>query len=197
VTITYPDNRTRLGHEKTVFDEHRALAEQIDAVCCSLARTPQDTEEAIVTLQDLLKMAKAHFQNEEIIMAASNFAGRLSHQRDHAYLIQGLRGFIGLLADETVPVSPATRGNFRSWLTSHEKKYDNALLEFMTNPRCSPLKSERSAVGGSPRFVSARRIAGTGRSTTVSALLLRRLQSRRLRKKLAGALFIVNEKIDR
>jgi hemerythrin-like metal-binding protein len=179
MTITYPDNRTRLGHEKTIFDEHRALAEQIETVCSALARTPQDSEEAIVTLQDLLKMAKAHFQNEEIIMAASNFPGRLSHQRDHAYLIQGLRGFIGLLANETVPGSPATHGNFRHWLTYHEKKYDNTLLEFMTNPTCSPLKSERSAVGGSPRFVSARRIAGTGRPTTVSVMLPLRLQSRR------------------
>lgn len=129
---TYQHHSTNNKPEKTILDQHRALAEQIDIVCRALGKAPLDARQVTVALQELLKVTKAHFEHEENIMAINNFPGRLNHERDHAYLLQGLRDFISSIVDETIPVTPAFDAYLRSWLIYHVKKYDDTLQEFIT-----------------------------------------------------------------
>jgi hemerythrin-like metal-binding protein len=85
--------------------------------------------------QELLEIAKAHFQHEEAIMAKNEFPGLIFHKRDHDYLIKSLNDFTWSLSHGTVPLSADTGVNLRSWLTYHVKKYDDAYVEFMEPAR--------------------------------------------------------------
>jgi hypothetical protein len=66
-----------------------------------------------------------------MLMEMSNFSGRVNHERDHAYLVSGLSEYIGILVDETEPVSPALGEYLKSWLIYRERKFDHPLLESM------------------------------------------------------------------
>ena len=127
--LSSPAGKAFPALEQTIFEEHQALALQIDAVCRALSKVPLNASEVVSALQDLLKITKAHFSHENMLMETSNFCGRLNHERDHDYLLKALSEYIGFVVDETVSVSPALGEYLKSWLIYHERKFDHPLLE--------------------------------------------------------------------
>jgi hemerythrin-like metal-binding protein len=126
--------------ERSVTDEHAALAEQIKRVATEIdviwqaAASPaalRDVSQLIASLRELLKIAQLHFEHEERLMAQNNYPGLLSHKRDHEYLIRGLADFTSALVNETVKVSQSIPDNLTSWLSFHAKKYDDGYQEFI------------------------------------------------------------------
>ncbi|MBO0734857.1 MAG: hypothetical protein J2P49_11205, partial [Methylocapsa sp.] len=107
--------------EKTIREQHQALAGQVDVVCRAFGRTPRNKGEAVAGLHEMLSLAKAHFRYENVLMKITGFSGRPDHERDHAGLIYGIRGFIGILAGECVPVSLAPGEHLKNWPLYHEQ----------------------------------------------------------------------------
>ena len=143
MSISLEDRNTYQEHRKLIVAEHYILAESIDDVSEQIDiyfRTTAnpilyDVRWIVVVLQELLEIAKAHFQHEEAIMAKSEFPELIFHKRDHDYLIKSLNEFTWSLSHGTVPLSADTGVNLRSWLTYHIKKYDDAYVEFMEPAR--------------------------------------------------------------
>jgi hypothetical protein len=50
-TITAPAAKTFLAFEQTIFEEHLALALQVDTVCRALSKTPLDVSDVVAALQ--------------------------------------------------------------------------------------------------------------------------------------------------
>ena len=129
----------------SVVDEHRLLAERIDAASYEINKffaapanqNPSDVQQIILMLEDLRDIAQTHFQHEETLMIKNDFPGAIHHKRDHDYLLKSLIHFTSSLSHGTVPFSPDIGVNLRSWLTYHIKKYDEAYVSFIEggNPK--------------------------------------------------------------
>ncbi len=123
----------------SIVDEHRHLADRIDAASYEINnffaepanRSPSDVQHIISMLEDLRDTAQTHFQHEETLMIKNNFPGAVYHKRDHDYLLKSLIHYTSSLSHGTVPFSPDTAVNLRSWLTYHIKKYDEAYVTFI------------------------------------------------------------------
>jgi hemerythrin-like metal-binding protein len=132
---TYPDDdASSIQQEhKDLAESIRALSDQIDVYCNDYNKyAPHDLRQIVASLQELLNIAKRHFQHEEKIMSINGFSGLVLHKRDHDYLIQSLKDFICSLSHGKIPLSADAGQNLRSWLIYHVKKYDGAYLE-LTN----------------------------------------------------------------
>lgn len=149
-----------MPHEKTIREEHGALAGKIIRVCQALGETPQDRSEVILTLQEFLKKARAVFRHEVRLMKISEFSGRYEHMREHVYLIKGLEDCIGSFGDVPGPLPPEIGDYLRIWLPYHQKKYDVPFFEFLKG--LTPAKA-----GIAPR---------TGSGATAKQILRRRSQ---------------------
>lgn len=132
--------RRQQKYEPSIADEESDLARRIDIISeqiefvFSVIDKPlplRDGRQIISSLNELLEMARAHFQHEETIMTKNKFPGIINHKRDHDYLLECLRNYTSSLVDETVPLTTPLGGGLRSWLTYHKKKYDDAYQEFM------------------------------------------------------------------
>ena len=123
----------------SIIDEHRLLTDRIEAASYEIEKffaastnQPQlDVNRIIVLLEDIRDIAQTHFQHEEALMMKSDFPGAIYHKRDHDYLLSSLIQFTSSLNHGTVPFSPDTGVNLRSWLTYHIKKYDETYVSFI------------------------------------------------------------------
>ncbi|MCI0600788.1 MAG: hypothetical protein L0Y60_14950 [Beijerinckiaceae bacterium] len=77
MTITYPDDRTCLEPEKTILDEHQALAGRVGVLCRALAKTQLDAREAALGLQELLKIIEDY---QSTLSARSDPRGSPPHE---------------------------------------------------------------------------------------------------------------------
>ncbi len=133
MTASLADQRANLERRQSIVEEHRLLAEHIDNASKQVElffsapanQSRSDVKQVVVLLEELLEIARSHFQHEEALMASHEFPGLIFHKRDHDYLIQSLKNFTSALSHGTVPFSADMGVNLRSWLTYHIKKYDD------------------------------------------------------------------------
>ncbi len=134
-----PDQEKNSTLSHSIPDEHRLLAEKIDAASheinlffvAAANQTQFDAKRIIALLEELRDIAQTHFQHEEALMMKSDFPGAIYHKRDHDYLLKSLIHFTSSLSHGTVPFSPDVGVNLKSWLTYHIKKYDEAYAGFI------------------------------------------------------------------
>ena len=143
MTASLVDQEVNSERDQSIVEEHRLIAEHIDNAskqveCFFLTpsnQSPSDVRRVIVLLEELLEIAKSHFQHEEALMASHEFPELIFHKRDHDYLIQILKSFTSSLSHGTVPFSPDLGVNLRSWLTYHIKKYDDVYVGFIESSK--------------------------------------------------------------
>ncbi len=130
-------NETQLS----ILEEHRILAQRIDDASTQVDiffsaadnKNADELRRIVVLIEELLEIARKHFQHEESEMAMNAFPGLRFHKRDHDYLIKSLLNFTTALSHETIPPSNDIGVNLRSWLTYHIKKYDDAYAKFLSS----------------------------------------------------------------
>ncbi len=143
MTISLADQGTNPERRQSIVEEHRLIAEHIDNASRQVEfffsapanQSPSDLRQVIVSLEQLVEIAKSHFQHEEGLMASHEFPGLTFHKHDHDYLLQSLKNFTSALSHGTVPFSPDMGVNLRSWLTYHIKKYDDVYVSFIESAR--------------------------------------------------------------
>ena len=155
MTISLADQGTNPERRQSIVEEHRLLAEHIDNASkqvelffsASVNQNPSDVRQVVVRLEQLLEIAKSHFQHEEALMASHEFPGLIFHKHDHDYLLQSLKNFTSALSHGTVPFSQDMGVNLRSWLTYHIKKYDDVYVGFIESARPGGTDEASGAAG--------------------------------------------------
>ncbi len=117
---------------KSIKEEHDALIEQINVIDRLLHVNSRDAERIILSVRNLLETSRIHFQNEELIMAETNYGALLMHKRDHDYLRTSLIIFLESIEHNAGAAVDDIGINLRSWLEFHINKFDNAYVEFLT-----------------------------------------------------------------
>lgn len=143
MTSFLPDREVNLERHQSIVEEHRLLAEHIENASKQVEfffstpanQSPSDASRVVDLLDQLLEIARSHFQHEEALMASHEFPGLIFHKREHDYLIQKFKNFTSSLSHGTVPFSPDMGVNLRSWLTFHIKKYDDVYAGFIESAR--------------------------------------------------------------
>jgi hemerythrin-like metal-binding protein len=137
------EGRDTKSAQLSILEEHCLLAGRIDDASkqvdiffsATAKQSPAEVRRVIVLLEDLLQIAREHFQHEEAEMTMNAFPGLIFHKRDHDYLIKSLMDFTSALSHGTTSFSNDMGVNLRSWLTYHIKKYDDAYVAFIGSER--------------------------------------------------------------
>lgn len=123
-------NQEETGGTKAIPEEHIEIAAQIAVIRDLVDKSPAESSALLAALAKLLTLTREHFAHEEEIMIVNGFPGILLHQRDHEYLMKGLRDYMADMADTTEPPVAILSDNLQSWLMFHIRKYDEAYMEF-------------------------------------------------------------------
>jgi hemerythrin len=132
--------------ESSIADEHRSLSDNIERISELLdiyfsgknGLPRQDQSQILISLKEFLKIARGHFEHEEMIMEKNNYSGLAPHKRDHDYLIESLNDFIWSINYETIQIPVDTLPNLRSWLSFHINKFDNAYFQLNEKTASNP-----------------------------------------------------------
>ena len=87
------DQRLSIGHA-SIDSQHRILVDLLDQVQAS---SDGDFEVSVSVVLDLAKYVVTHFEYEQVLMERHAYPGREAHQREHASLVDQVKGFLDQL----------------------------------------------------------------------------------------------------
>ena len=109
-----------------VDHEHRELIELINCLFAQLENNT-DTEELAGHLGDIHSAIAAHFALEESLMRASHYPEYAAHKEDHEALLDQVRDFMDLFAENPVAGREVLQQRMGDWFTLHFSSFDARL----------------------------------------------------------------------
>ncbi|MBP0630538.1 hemerythrin family protein [Cupriavidus sp. AcVe19-1a] len=113
-----------IGHS-AIDDEHRRFAELIQ----SLREAPADRLPEM--LEELLRLARTHFQHEDSLMEATAFPPRKCHIGEHAAVLASISGVQARLVHGEVAIARRLAEELERWFPAHVQHLDSALAHWI------------------------------------------------------------------
>jgi len=125
MVLTGWNDRLSVGHSE-IDSDHSKLADLLDqledAVANHLGQEAYDK-----VLNELIAVTRAHFANEEQLMAVHSYPLAEQHTAEHVSLLRELEAFKAKFDSYTITLSKAQLKLLDDWLTQHIVEADKAL----------------------------------------------------------------------
>ncbi|MHB9039440.1 MAG: bacteriohemerythrin [Melioribacteraceae bacterium] len=116
---------------RSIDYEHKVIAELLNSI--HEATLKADKEITLSGLDELLKVLKSHFENEELLMKENLFPGYFSHKLEHDRFYKQISATIEKFEKEETAFSPIELQGIRRWFFNHIDINDRKCGQFLSD----------------------------------------------------------------
>ena len=116
---------------RSIDYEHKVIAELLNSI--HEATLKADKEITLSGLDELLKVLKSHFENEEHLMKENLFPGYFSHKLEHDRFYKQISATIEKFEKEETAFSPIELQGIRRWFFNHIDINDRKCGQFLSD----------------------------------------------------------------